>query len=63
MNQFDLEKLVLSGVEGITSQSEEKTNSLSEEAFQKCLDIIYQTSKEPVTWASCEHLLYVGKKV
>jgi hypothetical protein len=40
MNRFNLEKLVLSGVEGIPSQSEEN-----------------------VTWASCEHLLYVGKKV
>lgn len=62
MNQFNLEKLVLSGVEGIPSQSEEKINSLSEEAFQEWLDIIYQTSTEPVTWASCEHLLYIGKK-
>ena len=63
MNRFNLEKLVLSGVEGIPSQSEEKINSLPEEAFQKWLDIIYQTSTDPVTWASCEHLLYVGKKV
>lgn len=63
MNQFNLEKLVLSGIEGISAQSEEKINSLSEEAFQKWLDIIYQTSTESVTWASCEHLLYVGKKV
>ncbi len=62
MNNFNLEKEVIAGIEGITAQSEEKINNLSNKAYQEWLDVIYKTSKSPMTWASCEHLLYIGIK-
>lgn len=62
MNNFDLKTEVISGIEGLTAQNEEKINELSEEAYEEWLDFIFETSKDPMTWASCEHLLYIGTK-
>lgn len=62
MSEFDLKKEVIAGVEGITAQSEEKINNLSEDAYNEWLDLIYKTSKNPITWASSEHFLYIGTK-
>ena len=62
MDNFDLDKKVITGLEGITAQSEEKINSLSSEAYEKWLDIIYETSTDPMTWSTCEHFLYIGQK-
>lgn len=63
MTNFALQELVIAGVEGIPSQSEEKINSLSEEAYSEWLDIIYKSSTNPMTWATCEHFLYIGRKL
>ena len=63
MSKFNLKKKVITGVEGLTAQSEAKINSLSSEAYEEWLDLIYQTSTNPLTWASCEHILYIGEKV
>ena len=62
MNKFDLEKKIIAGIEGLTAQSEDKINSLPEEAYNEWLDLIYKTSTNPLTWASCEHFLYIGGK-
>ena len=62
MSNFGLEKELISGIEGITAQSEEKINNLSDKAYQEWLDLIYKTSTNPMTWASCEHFLYIAKK-
>ncbi|MFW6270968.1 MAG: class I SAM-dependent methyltransferase [Bacillota bacterium] len=62
MENFNLEKEVIAGIEGIPAQSEKKINDLSEEAYKQWLEVIYQTSRNPMTWASCEHLLYIGSK-
>lgn len=63
MDKFSLDKKVITGVEGLPGQSEEKLNSLSEEAYQEWIDLIYRTSTNPMTWASCEHFLYIGEKI
>ena len=63
MNNFSLKKEVISGIEGITAQNEEKINKLSDKAYEEWLDLIFETSKNPMTWASCEHLLYIGTKI
>lgn len=62
MANFDLEKKILTGLEGLPAQSEAKINSLSEEAYQEWVDLIYRTSRNTMTWASSEHFLYIGKK-
>lgn len=63
MSKFSLQKKVITGVEGLTAQSEAKINSLTEEVYEEWLDLIYQTSTNQCTWASCEHILYIGEKV
>jgi len=63
MNKFNLHKKVITGIEGLIAQSEDKVNSLSKEAYKEWIDLIYKTSTNPITWASCEHFLYIGKKV
>ncbi|HKL75780.1 MAG TPA: methyltransferase domain-containing protein [Halanaerobiales bacterium] len=63
MNNFALKKEVISGIEGLTAQNEEKINKLSDKAYEEWLDLIFETSKNPMTWASCEHLLYIGTKI
>jgi len=62
MSQFDLKKKVITGVEGLIAQSEERINALSKEAYIEWLDVIYKTSINPITWGSCEHFLYIGEK-
>ncbi|MGM0411639.1 MAG: methyltransferase domain-containing protein, partial [Bacillota bacterium] len=62
MDNFNLEKEVIAGIEGITAQSEEKINNLSEAAYKEWLDLIYKSSKNPMTWASSEHFIYIGTK-
>lgn len=63
MSNFNLEKEVVSGIEGLTAQNEEKINNLSEKAYQEWLNFIFKTSQNPMTWASCEHFLYIGNKI
>lgn len=62
MGSFGLKELALAGVEGLPAQSEAKINALDDESYEAWLDIIYKTSTDPLTWASCEHLLYIGRK-
>ncbi|MBN2853338.1 MAG: class I SAM-dependent methyltransferase [Clostridia bacterium] len=62
MSQFDLVQKVLTGIEGISAQSEEKINALEETDYQEWIDLIYETSKDPLTWGACEHFLYIGQK-
>lgn len=63
MSGFNLRKKVITGIEGLTAQSEAKINSLSDEAYEEWLDIIYQTATNQFTWGACEHILYIGEKI
>ncbi|WP_350343174.1 methyltransferase domain-containing protein [Proteinivorax tanatarense] len=63
MGKFGLNKQVIAAIEGLAAQSEPKLNNLSKEAFDKWVNLIFHTSTDPLTWASCEHLLYIGKKI
>lgn len=63
MSSFNIGKIVLTGVEGLPAQSESRLYSLPEDAYQEWLDIIYHTSRDPVTWGACEHFLFIGRKV
>ena len=62
LSQFPLEEMVLTGLEGIPAQSEAVINALNDEAFSAWVSMVIETSKDEMTWASCEHLLYVGRK-
>ncbi|UYO99769.1 methyltransferase domain-containing protein [Oceanotoga sp. DSM 15011] len=62
MDLFLINELKLTAIEGLSALQEEKLNNLDESAFEKWIDIIYKTSTDPLTWASSEHMLYIGKK-
>jgi len=62
MAEFNLDELVMAGAEGLAAPREEEINSLSEEAYNEWLEVVFQTSQDPVTWGICEHLLYLGRK-
>lgn len=62
MNQFDLIEKTITGVEGISAQSEGRINSLNESDYREWIELIYETSKDPITWGACEHFLYIGQK-
>ncbi len=48
----------MAGVEGLVASSEKKINSLPEEVYNEWLEVVFQSSQDPVTWGTCEHLLY-----
>jgi len=62
ISEFDLDELVMAGVEGLVAATEEKINSLSQEAYKEWLEVVFETSQDPVTWGTSQHLLYIGRK-
>jgi len=62
MASFPLEKIMISGLEGLFSQSENIINKLPKTVYTDWLDICHKTSTNPVTWGGSQHLLYVGRK-
>ncbi|HEY5561662.1 MAG TPA: methyltransferase domain-containing protein [Clostridiaceae bacterium] len=62
MSQFNLKELAFAGVEGLSSIVEQKINELPQNIFEQHIEAIYRLSKDPNTFASCEHYLYVGRK-
>jgi len=63
MARFKLETLKVMAVEGLGALVEEKLMQLKEEDFQDWLDVLEAISSNKVVWGSCEHLLYVARKV
>jgi S-adenosylmethionine-dependent methyltransferase len=62
MARFPLEKITLTGVEGIPSQTDRGIYAQGEAVVQAAIDIAERTGSDPLTWASCDHLLYVGRR-
>jgi len=62
MDKFKMKKVIISGIEGIPAQSEKKLYKLSEKAYNEWIDLIFEISKDPSTWGSCEHMIYIGRK-
>lgn len=42
---------------------EKSLMQLPEEDFMEWVDLLYKISDHKVSWGSCEHLLYVGRKI
>lgn len=49
--------------EGLGAMCENSLMQLPEEDFMEWIHLFYKISEHRVIWGSCEHLLYVGKKV
>jgi len=62
MSSFSLEKIVITGLEGLFSQREEEINELPDNVYADWLDICYKTSTNPITWGGSQHILYIGRK-
>ena len=63
MFHFKMDTLRIMAVEGLGAMVEEKLMQFAEEDFQNWLDIIEAISPNSEVWGSCEHLLYIGRKV
>ncbi|WP_234122692.1 class I SAM-dependent methyltransferase [Clostridium hydrogenum] len=63
MNSFNLKELSFAGIEGIGGFIENKLKGLPSEQFHMVINILYELSKDPHMFGSCEHYLYIGKKL
>ncbi|HIH93794.1 TPA: methyltransferase domain-containing protein [Methanosarcina acetivorans] len=61
MKKYPLEKLVITAIEGMLSPNEGKINSLPEDCFNAFIELSMKLSTNPMTWGSCEHMLYIGR--
>ena len=62
MSSFKLEKVLISGLEGLFSQTENLINKLPEHVYSDWLDICYKTSTNQTTRGGSQHILYIGRK-
>lgn len=60
---LDVETLRIMATEGLGAPNEEKIMKLGEEDFQEWIDLLYKISDHKPILGSCEHLLYIGRKV
>jgi 2-polyprenyl-3-methyl-5-hydroxy-6-metoxy-1,4-benzoquinol methylase len=63
MKKYPLEKLVITAIEGMLSSNERTINSLPEDCFNAFIELSMKLSTNPMTWGSCEHMLYIGKRI
>lgn len=63
MSKFPLEKLIISGVEGLFAQSEDKLKTLDKEILEEWINFSYKYASHPSILGSCQHILYIGKKI
>lgn len=63
MSEFNIEQLAFAGMEGLSSIAEQKINELPEEKFKEYIKILYALSQDVHIFGSCEHYLYIGKKL
>lgn len=62
MENFGIETLKITGLEGVAMGREEVLNALPAETFARWVDLTFDTAPDPVTWGASEHLLYIGRK-
>lgn len=62
-SEHRLKTIRIMATEGIGPMCENSLMQLSEEDFQEWVDLLYKISDRKVIWGSCEHLLYIGKKI
>ncbi len=62
MQEFGLTELAFVGVEGLAATVESRLNQLSQEVFDKWIEVLYQLSQDEHIFGSCEHYLYIGKR-
>ena len=60
---FQLKTIRIMATEGLGAMCENSLMQLSEEDFMEWVDLLYKISDRKLTWGSCEHLLYVGRKI
>ena len=60
---FQLKTIQIIATEGLGAICENSLMQLPEDAFMEWVDLLYEISDSKAILGSCEHLLYVGKKV
>lgn len=59
---FGLKQLAFAGVENILAAKEIEVNELSEEEYEKWLNVCYKLSQDKNLYGTSEHYLYIGQK-
>lgn len=62
MENFGLNELVFAGLENILGCKEKEIKQLTEEEYNKWLEIGYQLSKDKNVIGTSQHYLYIGRK-
>lgn len=62
-SRFQIKTIRIIAAEGLGILCENTLMQLKEEDFQEWMDLFYRISSNKVVWGSCEHLLYIGRKV
>lgn len=61
-SEFPVRPIRIMAAEGLGAMCENSLMQLPEEDFLEWVDLLYHISDNKVTWGSCEHLLYIGRK-
>ncbi len=62
-SRFPMKTVSIMAAEGLGAMCENSLMQLPEEDFMEWVDLLYKISDRKVSWGSCEHLLYVGRKI
>lgn len=62
MKQFPIDKLEISGIEGLFAQSEEKLKQLDKKLLDEWIDFSFKYSSRPSILGACQHIMYIGRK-
>lgn len=62
MEQFPLRKRVISGIEGLFAQSEEKLKKFDKKVLDAWIEFSYKYASHPSVLGACQHILYIGNK-
>jgi len=63
LDNFPLKKLVISGVEGLFAQSENKLKNLDKQLLEEWVNFSFKYASHPSILGACQHILYIGKKI
>lgn len=62
MKQFPIEKLEITGIEGLFAQSEERLKQLEKKLLDEWIDFSFKYSSHPSILGACQHIMYIGRK-
>ncbi len=62
MIQFPIDKLEITGIEGLFAQSEGKLKQMDKKILDEWIDFSFKYSSHPSILGACQHIMYIGRK-